>query len=217
MGFVTNVTTTDSDICCCSVVTNVTILVSQTGVRSVHFAYHFPSNENISMVIAPAGHRSEQSAQRMQRALRRNRRVPGSRSIFSPARPAGTAANHAMKRPTSLLAVLADEEAARDSVFDEVVASGIHTVAMWRQLDHQVAADMHGSAVSPRTTSVSRAQSALAPLCGRARPVSTSACRARTRSGAAASTATSYSISATRSSSNASAPIWYHAADRPGH
>ena len=111
----------------------------------------------------------------------------------------------------------ADEEAARDSVFDEVVASGIHTVAMWRQLHHQVAADMHGSAVSPRTTSVSRAQSALAPLCGRARLVSTSACRARTRSGAASSTSTSSSISATRSSSNASAPIWYHAADRPDH
>jgi acyl dehydratase len=36
----------------------------------------------------------------------------------------------------------ADEEAARDSVFGEVVASGIHTMAMWRQLDHQIAADI---------------------------------------------------------------------------
>ena len=58
----------------------------------------------------------------------------------------------------------ADEEAARGSFFGEVVASGIHAAAMWRQLDHQVAADMHGSAVAPGTTSVSRAQSALAPL-----------------------------------------------------
>lgn len=36
----------------------------------------------------------------------------------------------------------ADEEAARDSVFGEVVASGIHTMAMWRQLDHQIAANI---------------------------------------------------------------------------
>ena len=36
----------------------------------------------------------------------------------------------------------ADEEAARDPVFGEVVASGIHTMAMWRQLDHQIAADI---------------------------------------------------------------------------
>ncbi len=36
----------------------------------------------------------------------------------------------------------ADEEAARNSVFGEVVASGIHTMALWRQLDHQIAADI---------------------------------------------------------------------------
>ena len=36
----------------------------------------------------------------------------------------------------------ADEDAARDSVFGEVVASGIHTMAMWRQLDHQIASDI---------------------------------------------------------------------------
>lgn len=36
----------------------------------------------------------------------------------------------------------ADEEAARRSVFGDVVASGIHTMALWRQLDHQIAHDI---------------------------------------------------------------------------
>jgi len=35
-----------------------------------------------------------------------------------------------------------DVEAARDSVFGEVVASGIHTLAIWRQLDHQINGDI---------------------------------------------------------------------------
>lgn len=36
----------------------------------------------------------------------------------------------------------ADEDAARQSVFGELVASGIHTMAMWRQLDHEIAQDI---------------------------------------------------------------------------
>jgi acyl dehydratase len=36
----------------------------------------------------------------------------------------------------------ADEEAARGSVFGTLVASGIHTMAIWRQLDHQIAHDI---------------------------------------------------------------------------
>lgn len=36
----------------------------------------------------------------------------------------------------------ADAEAARDSVWGEVVASGIQTMAVWRQLDHQIAHDI---------------------------------------------------------------------------
>jgi acyl dehydratase len=36
----------------------------------------------------------------------------------------------------------ADPDAARDSVFGEVIASGIHTMAMWRQLDHEISGDI---------------------------------------------------------------------------
>lgn len=36
----------------------------------------------------------------------------------------------------------ADEAAARQSVFGTLVASGIHTMAIWRQLDHQIAHDI---------------------------------------------------------------------------
>lgn len=35
-----------------------------------------------------------------------------------------------------------DAERARDSVFGEVVASGIHLLALWRQLDHEINADI---------------------------------------------------------------------------
>lgn len=35
-----------------------------------------------------------------------------------------------------------DAEAARDSVFGEVVASGIHVLALWRQLDHEINGDI---------------------------------------------------------------------------
>lgn len=35
-----------------------------------------------------------------------------------------------------------DPELARGSVFGEVVASGIHVLAMWRQLDHQINSDI---------------------------------------------------------------------------
>ncbi|MFZ8886004.1 MAG: MaoC family dehydratase [Steroidobacteraceae bacterium] len=35
-----------------------------------------------------------------------------------------------------------DEEAAKGSVFGEAVASGIYTMALWRQLDHQIANDI---------------------------------------------------------------------------
>lgn len=36
----------------------------------------------------------------------------------------------------------ADEEAAKQSVFGEVVASGIYTAALWRKLDHQINGDV---------------------------------------------------------------------------
>ncbi len=36
----------------------------------------------------------------------------------------------------------ADEEAARESIFGEVVASGIYTMALWRRLDHEIASDI---------------------------------------------------------------------------
>lgn len=36
----------------------------------------------------------------------------------------------------------ADEVAARDSTFGEVIASGIYTMALWRRLDHEIADDI---------------------------------------------------------------------------
>jgi acyl dehydratase len=36
----------------------------------------------------------------------------------------------------------ADREAARESVFGELVASGVHVLAIWRQLDHQMNGDI---------------------------------------------------------------------------
>lgn len=36
----------------------------------------------------------------------------------------------------------ADADAARESVWGEVVASGIQTMALWRQLDHEIAHDI---------------------------------------------------------------------------
>jgi acyl dehydratase len=35
-----------------------------------------------------------------------------------------------------------DPELARESVFGEVVASGIHVLALWRQMDHEINADI---------------------------------------------------------------------------
>jgi acyl dehydratase len=35
-----------------------------------------------------------------------------------------------------------DVEAAKDSVFGEVIASGIHILALWRQLDHEINGDI---------------------------------------------------------------------------
>lgn len=35
-----------------------------------------------------------------------------------------------------------DQEAARSSIFSEVIASGIYTTALWRQLDHQIGHDI---------------------------------------------------------------------------
>ena len=35
-----------------------------------------------------------------------------------------------------------DTDAARGSVFGEVIASGIYTMALWRQLDHQISHDI---------------------------------------------------------------------------
>lgn len=37
----------------------------------------------------------------------------------------------------------ADPERAKQSVFGEVIASGIHTAAIWRALDHQISGDIH--------------------------------------------------------------------------
>ncbi len=36
----------------------------------------------------------------------------------------------------------ADAEAAKGSIFGEVVASGIYTMALWRRLDHEIARDI---------------------------------------------------------------------------
>jgi len=36
----------------------------------------------------------------------------------------------------------ADEDAARRSIFGEVVASGIYTMALWRRLDHEISQDI---------------------------------------------------------------------------
>ena len=36
----------------------------------------------------------------------------------------------------------ADTDAARGSVFGEVIASGIHTMAIWRRLDHEISGDI---------------------------------------------------------------------------
>ncbi len=35
-----------------------------------------------------------------------------------------------------------DADAARDSIFGEVIASGIYTMALWRQLDHEISRDI---------------------------------------------------------------------------
>jgi acyl dehydratase len=35
-----------------------------------------------------------------------------------------------------------DPEAAKDSIFGEVVASGVHNLAIWRQLDHEITGDI---------------------------------------------------------------------------
>ena len=36
----------------------------------------------------------------------------------------------------------ADPDAARNSVFGEVIASGIYTMALWRRLDHEISGDI---------------------------------------------------------------------------
>jgi acyl dehydratase len=36
----------------------------------------------------------------------------------------------------------ADPDAARGSVFGELIASGIHTMALWRRLDHEISGDI---------------------------------------------------------------------------
>jgi acyl dehydratase len=36
----------------------------------------------------------------------------------------------------------ADPAAARDSIFGDVIASGIHTAAIWRMLDHEISGDI---------------------------------------------------------------------------
>jgi acyl dehydratase len=37
----------------------------------------------------------------------------------------------------------ADPIAAKQSIFGEVIASGIHSAALWRALDHQISGDIH--------------------------------------------------------------------------
>lgn len=36
----------------------------------------------------------------------------------------------------------ADPEAAKESIFESLIASGIYTMAVWRQLDHEIAKDI---------------------------------------------------------------------------
>ena len=47
-----------------------------------------------------------------------------------------------MRKSQTVVPSVADEDAARGSVFGEVVASGIYTMAIWRQLDHEIARDI---------------------------------------------------------------------------
>ena len=35
-----------------------------------------------------------------------------------------------------------DEQAAKKSIFGEVIASGVYTTAIWRQLDHEISSDI---------------------------------------------------------------------------
>ena len=37
----------------------------------------------------------------------------------------------------------ADPIAAKQSIFGEVIASGIHSAAIWRSLDHEISGDIH--------------------------------------------------------------------------
>ncbi len=37
----------------------------------------------------------------------------------------------------------ADPVAAKESIFGEVIASGIHSAALWRTLDHEISGDIH--------------------------------------------------------------------------
>lgn len=37
----------------------------------------------------------------------------------------------------------ADPVAAKESIFGEVIASGIHSAALWRALDHEISGDIH--------------------------------------------------------------------------
>ncbi len=37
----------------------------------------------------------------------------------------------------------ADSIAAKQSIFGEIIASGIHSAALWRALDHQISGDIH--------------------------------------------------------------------------
>ena len=37
----------------------------------------------------------------------------------------------------------ADPAAAKDSIFGEIIASGIHGAALWRALDHEISGDIH--------------------------------------------------------------------------
>ncbi len=77
-----------------------------------------------------------------------------------------------------------DEQAAKESIFGEVIASGIFTMAVWRQLDHQIAADIRwicgiawdevrwplavrsGDVVRARSTCISKRDSASDPRRG---------------------------------------------------
>jgi acyl dehydratase len=59
-----------------------------------------------------------------------------------------------------------DPEAAKASVFGEVVASGLFTTVVWRRLDHEISGDIAGDRLRAHWTCVSKRESSSDPRRG---------------------------------------------------